>query len=88
MLTLELLGLDHLYRQVFDFGKFARVRRRYLKEIILPNPHSFEAEIAEAFYSNRSRCWNLAVRAGGWIRKHRGLRKDEVLYVVFHVEAC
>jgi len=75
MLTLELLGLDHLYRKVFDFEKFARIRRRYLKEIILHYPHSFEKEIAEAFYAPRSRWWGYLVRTGGWIRKHRQYKK-------------
>lgn len=71
MLTLELLGLDHLYDKVFDFAKFARVRRRYMKEIILHYPNSFEAEIAEAFFVPRSRAWKWLIRTGGWIRKHR-----------------
>ena len=71
MMTLELLGLDHLYRQVFDFEKFAKVRRKYLKSIILHNSHSFEAEIAEAFYTNRSQCWKNIIKLGRWIRKHR-----------------
>lgn len=71
MLTLELLGLDHLYDKVFDFGKFARVRRRYMKEIILHYPNSFEAEIAESFFVPRSRAWKWLIRTGGWIRKHR-----------------
>ena len=75
MLTLELLGLDHLYRQVFDFEKFGKVRRRYLKEIILHYPHSFEQEIAEAFYAPRSRAWRWLIQAGGWYRKHRQYRK-------------
>ena len=75
MLTLELLGLDHLYRQVFDFEKFAKVRRRYLKEIILHYPHSFEQEIAEAFYAPRSRAWRWLIKAGGWYRKHRQYKK-------------
>ena len=75
MLTLELLGLDHLYGQVFDFGKFAKVRRRYLKEIILHYPHSFEQEIAETFYASRSRWWRWLIQTGGWIRKHRQYKK-------------
>lgn len=71
MLTLELLGLDHLYAKVFDFGKFARVRRSYLKEIILHKPHSFEAEIAETFYAPRSPWWRGLLKTGRWVRKHR-----------------
>ncbi len=75
MLTLELLGLDHLYRQVFDFEKFGKVRRRYLKEIILHYPHSFEQEIAEGLFAPRSRAWRWLIKAGGWYRKHRQYRK-------------
>ena len=75
MLTLELLGLDHLYGQVFDFEKFTKVRRRYLKEIILHYPHSFEQEIAEAFYASRSRAWRWLIKAGGWYRKHRQYKR-------------
>lgn len=71
MLTLELLGLDQHYRQVFDFEKFAKVRRRYLKEIVLHYPHSFEQEIAETFYGPRSCWWRWLIQTGGWIRKHR-----------------
>jgi hypothetical protein len=71
MLTLEMLGLDHLYRQVFDFEKFAGVRRRYLKEIILHYPHSFEQEIADELFAPRSRAWRWLIKTGGWIRKHR-----------------
>ena len=74
-MTLELLGLDHLYRNVFDFNKFALVRRRYLKEIILHYPYSFEQEIAEALYAPRSRWWNYLIKTGGWIRKHRQYQK-------------
>ena len=75
MLTLELLGLDHLYRQVFDFEKFATVRRRYLKEIILHYPHSFEQEIAEQLFAPRSLAWRWLIKTGGWYRKHRQYRK-------------
>ena len=75
MLTLELLGLAHLYGKVFDFEEFAQVRGRYLKEIILHYPHSFEAEIAEAFYAPRSMWWRRLITIGGWIRKHRQYRK-------------
>lgn len=75
MLTLELLGLDHLYRKVFDFGKFAKVRRSYLKEIFLPYPNSFELEIAEAFYSPRSIWWRRFIEVGAWIRKHRQYKR-------------
>ena len=75
MLTLELLGLDHLYHRVFDFKKFAGVRRQYLKSIILHKPHSFEAEIADAFYARRSWWWKYLLQAGRWVRKHRQYRK-------------
>jgi len=75
MLTLELLGLDHLYRQVFDFEKFVGVRRRYLKEIILHYPRSFEQEIAEELFATRSRAWRWLIKTGGWIRKHRQYKK-------------
>ncbi len=75
MLTLELLGLDHLYRKIFDFEKFSKVRSRYLKEILFPYPQSFEAEIAEELYAPRSIWWKRMVKIGRWIRKHRQYKK-------------
>ena len=69
--TLELLGLEHHYSKVFDFAKFDKVRLRYLKSIILHNPNSFESEIANAFYANRSWSWHCLLKVGRWIRRHR-----------------
>jgi hypothetical protein len=49
LLTLELLGMAHLYKDVFDLEEFNKVRRRYGQTVLLYKRGSFEAEISDLF---------------------------------------
>lgn len=49
LLTLELLRVADLYKDVFDLEKFSRVRNRYVLKILRYKRGSFEAEIADLF---------------------------------------
>lgn len=60
LLTLELLGLAELYKNVFDLEKFRRVRNRYVMKVLRHKRGSFEAEIADLF---RARGAGLPVAA-------------------------
>ena len=57
MITMEFLGSDHLYRKVFDFEKFGKVRRQYLKKILFHKPGSFEREIAGLILEKGNGVW-------------------------------
>lgn len=57
MITLECLGLDHLYHRVFDFEKFGKVRRQYLKKVLFHKPGSFEREIAGLILEKGNGVW-------------------------------
>lgn len=64
LLTLELLGKEHLYTNAFDLNKYHLVRRRYIKESVLTAPPgSFEYEIAELAIEACKESWADTLRA-------------------------
>jgi len=54
ILTLEVLGLAHLYSRVFDLKKFNSVRSQYLWRVLRHKPGSFEREIANLIKARKT----------------------------------
>lgn len=54
ILTLELLGMAHLYKNIFDLEKFGKIRLNYVLKLLTYKHGAFEAEIAE-LYREKSR---------------------------------
>lgn len=73
IMTLELLGEAHYYKDVFDLEKFSRIRNQYIRKVLRYKRGSFEAEIAELFRERGSglsagafRFCHLLDRLAGW----------------------
>lgn len=48
LLTLDLMGISHLYEDVFDLSRFNNVRKSYIKKNVIPAPKGgFEYEIMQ-----------------------------------------
>lgn len=64
ILTLELLGVVDLYRNVFDLAKYGKIRNRYIGSLLYYRRGSFEAEIATLYLekSNGFLSWMFRLR--------------------------